>query len=83
MLIERVVLTPDPAAPDGLAAELRGDLAEIVALAATPEAGRRRWVGAKNSPERRLAGSFGNHLSLVAGARNHLYRTRFLALSRR
>ena len=26
-LIERVVLTPDPTAPDGLAAELHGDLA--------------------------------------------------------
>jgi hypothetical protein len=66
MLIERVVLTPDPAAPDGLAAELRGDLVENLALAATPEA-RGRRVGAKNSPERRLSGS---QLSLVAGARN-------------
>jgi site-specific DNA recombinase len=79
-LIERVVLTPDATASDGLAAELRGDPAEILALAAAPEAGTRRRVGAKNSPERLLVGS---QLSVVAGARNHLYRTRFLARSRR
>ena len=64
LLIERVVLTPDPTAPDGLAAELRGDLAEILALAAAPEAGSRR-VGAKNSPGRMFTGS---QLSVVAGA---------------
>jgi site-specific DNA recombinase len=39
-LIERVVLTPDPAAPDGLAAELHGDLATILALAVATESGR-------------------------------------------
>jgi hypothetical protein len=32
--IDRVVLPPDAAAPDGLAAELRGDLAMILSLAA-------------------------------------------------
>ncbi len=64
MLIERVVLTPDPTAPDGLAAELQGDLAEILTLAATPETGRRR-VGAKNSPGRVFSGC---QLSVVAGA---------------
>ena len=68
-LIDQVVLTPDPMAPDGLAAELRGDLAEILALAAAPEAGTRRRKGTKNSPERVFAGG---QLSVVAGARNHL-----------
>jgi hypothetical protein len=67
MLIDRVVLTPDPTAPDGLAAELRGDLAEILTLAAAPEAAARRRVGTKNSPERVFSGS---QLSVVAGARN-------------
>lgn len=70
VLIDQVVLTPDPMAPDGLAAELRGDLAEILALAVAPEAsGGRRRVGTKNSPERLRLGS---QLSVVAGARNHL-----------
>ena len=67
VLIDQVVLTPDPTAPDGLAAELRGDLAEILTLAAAPEAGARRRAGAKNSPEHRLVGS---QLSVIAGARN-------------
>lgn len=31
-LIDNVVLTPDAAAPNGLRAELRGDLASILAL---------------------------------------------------
>ena len=35
-LIERVVLLPAPSAPDGLSAELHGDLAMILALAASP-----------------------------------------------
>ena len=35
-LIEKVVLTPDDSAPDGLAAELHGDLAMILNLATTP-----------------------------------------------
>ncbi len=34
-LIERVVLTPDASAPDGLRAELHGDLAMILALASS------------------------------------------------
>ena len=36
VLFERVLLTPNPTALDGLAAELQGDLAEILALAAAP-----------------------------------------------
>ena len=64
-LIERVVLTPDELAPDGLQAELYGDLAEILALAVAPELRLRGCVGAKNSPERGLAG---RQLSVVAGA---------------
>ena len=46
-----------PMAPDGLAAELQGDLVEILALAAVPEAGARRRVGAKDSPERLTLGA--------------------------
>ena len=38
-LIERVVLSPDDNAPDGLRAELHGDLAAILTLAATPDSG--------------------------------------------
>jgi|HubBroStandDraft_1064217.scaffolds.fasta_scaffold202720_2 hypothetical protein len=41
-LIERVVLTPDADAPDGLRAELYGDLAEILRLGEARQAQPRR-----------------------------------------
>ena len=67
-LISRIVLTPDAAAPDGLAAELHGDLATILRLAAERQGGKaalRRAVGAKtNPPEQAFSGG---QLSVVAG----------------
>ena len=86
-LIEKIVLTPKPTAPDGLAAELYGDLAEILALASSPAATGGGGVGdsdaastrsaasaltTTNSPERGALGSLGSQLSVVAGARSHL-----------
>ncbi len=77
-LIDKVVLTPDPDAPDRLRAELHGDLAEIL------------WLG--EAIDNRLTQQLGNvrqneklpgtdvprsQLSVVAGTRNPLYRTRF------
>ena len=71
-MISKVVLTPDGSAPDGLAAELHGDLATILWVAAE-ERGRkgaaRRAVWKKaGSPERLFPGS---QLSVVAGNRSH------------
>ena len=73
-LIARVVLTPDAAAPDRLAAELHGDLAMILGLASAasePAPKRRRRAGGRNEqpPGTDVLGS---QLSVVAGARNHL-----------
>ena len=67
VLFERVARFPDRTALDGLTAELQGDLAEILALAAAPAARSRRRTGKRNFPERVFAGS---QLSVVAGARN-------------
>ena len=67
-LISRIVLTPDAAAPDGLAAELHGDLATILQLAAERQGGDRglrRAVGATTNPPERLFP--GGQLSVVAG----------------
>ena len=68
-LIERVMLTPDPAAPHRLAAELDGDLAMILALAVASEPRRPGQM-----PRRTAVGTLvpGNQLSVVAGTRNHL-----------
>jgi hypothetical protein len=62
-LIDRVVLTPAAEAPDGIDARLYGELAAVLALG--------------NADEQKLpaAGAAGSQLSVVAGARNHLYRT--------
>ena len=69
-LIARVVLTPDAAAPDGLAAELHGDLAMILGLASaasSPVSERRRGsAGAKGEPPGTCVP--GGLLSVVAGA---------------
>ena len=69
-LIEKVVLTPDAGAPDGLAAELHGDLAMILTLAASPDSAKLPGIsGSKNSRSRSVPGG---QLSLVAGARFEL-----------
>jgi hypothetical protein len=68
-LIEKVVLTPDAGAPDGLAAELHGNLAMILTLAASPDSAKLpRISGSKNSRSRSVPG---RQLSVVARARNH------------
>ena len=62
-LIDRVVMTPDPDAPDGMRMEVHGALAEILALAAGDD------------PKRKLPdlGGSGSQLSVVAGAGNRRY----------
>ena len=68
-LIERIVLTPDADAPQGLRVELYGDLAMILRLGNAqplPKAGNTKLPG---------TGVLGSQLSVVAGARNPLYRT--------
>jgi hypothetical protein len=77
-LIERVVLRPDAGAEDGLAAELHGDLAMILELAAAaggaPDQLRRQGRRADN---KNLPGTcvLASQLSVVAGTCNHFYRT--------
>ena len=66
-------LAPAAGAPDGIEAQLHGDLAAILAL--SDGQGRKQKL-----PANSMAGS---QLSVVAGARNHLYRTKVTALSRR
>jgi len=61
-LIDRVVLTPAAGAPDGIEAQLHGDLAAILALS--------NGKGGKQKPPAK--GLTGSQLSVVAGARNHL-----------
>ncbi len=61
-LIDRVVLTPLADAPDGIDAQLHGDLVAILAL--SNDDGHKQKLPAKG-----MAGSL---LSVVAGARNHL-----------
>jgi hypothetical protein len=67
-LIEKVVLTPDDSAPDGLAAELHGDLAAILTLAASPDGTKLSGVSNSNNPRSRSVP--GGLLSVVAGARS-------------
>jgi site-specific DNA recombinase len=63
-LLDRVALTPDPEAPDGLRVELYGDLAEIMALGNRQ---RDSSVGPGGSGRGRRS-----QLSVVAGTCNHL-----------
>ena len=56
-LIDRVVLTPAAGAPDGIDAQLHGDLAAILAL--SNDNGRKQKLPAK--------GLTGSQLSVVAG----------------
>ena len=64
-----MVLTPDPTAPEGLTAELHGDLAQILILASEATGKPRRGGGTKNPREQAFSGG---QLSVVAGTRNHL-----------
>jgi hypothetical protein len=72
-LIDRVVLTPDPEAPDGLRAELHGDLAMILSLAeaaaedAGPEAGSAGKALRARNKKRPGTDVPGRELSVVAG----------------
>ncbi|MEO6828650.1 MAG: hypothetical protein ABI164_02495, partial [Acidobacteriaceae bacterium] len=72
--IDRVVLTRDPAAPDGPAAVLHGDLAMILSLAAPAEAGGSGAAGKTlGTANKKRPGTFvpGRALSVVAGTGNH------------
>ena len=71
-LIERVALTPDMDAPDGLQVELYGDLAEILRLGETGQTHLRRRADRGPYSEPPGTGVLGGQLSVVAGARNHL-----------
>ncbi len=73
-LIEKIVLTPDADAPDGMAAELFGDLAEILLLASDPGGARRRVRGGVQTKNPRGTSVPGGLLSVVAGTRNTRYR---------
>ena len=64
-LIEQVVLTPDASAPDGLAAALHGDLAEVLSLALAPAGERPVLPGAGATAAGRPAAT--SLLSVVAG----------------
>jgi site-specific DNA recombinase len=72
-LIDRVDLTPDATAADGLRVELHGDLAMILSLAASPAPGGDHRGGSRGQNEK-LPRTFvlGSQLSVVAGTRNHL-----------
>ena len=65
-LIEKVALTPDAAAPDGMRAELYGDLAEILVLASEAGTLRSRMRGGQRKIPQRTAVP-GGLLSVVAG----------------
>ena len=76
-LIEKVVLTPDATAPDGLRAELHGDLAAILHLTTVGDASG-KLSGISNSKNPRSRSVPEGLLSVVAGAHMHLYRTRVI-----
>ena len=67
-LIERVTLTPDAASPDGLAAALHGDLAQILSLA-MPATARSHGANILDLRVKRQTGTFvpESQLSVVAG----------------
>lgn len=64
-LIDKVVLTPTVDAPNGLTAELHGDLAAILSVCNSGERKAKLPSGV----------ALGSQLSVVAGARNQLCRT--------
>jgi len=69
-LIDRVVLTPDPAEPNGLRAELHGDLAMILSTAGSAASTPKRAApGPRGAAQ---GGGSSSLLSVVAGTRNRL-----------
>jgi site-specific DNA recombinase len=68
-VIDRVVLTPDAMAPDGLAAALYGDLAMILTLAAQENTLSSRRRSAESGTNKKLPRTDvrGSLLSVVAG----------------
>lgn len=75
-LIEKVVLLPEPGAPDGMTAELHGDLAEILVLASEPERVRGRIRGGVRTKNPQRTDVPGGLLSVVAVTgyqRRHYY----------
>jgi hypothetical protein len=66
-LIERIVLTPDENAPNGLAIELFCDLATILNLTAATEPTPAKAAGGQINKSPRDAGVLGSTLSVVAG----------------
>lgn len=67
-LIAKVVLSPDTAAPDGMRAELHGELASILHLASEPASAKAlRRRGGNGAPGTDVLGS---QVSVVAGTRN-------------
>ena len=82
-LIERMVLTPNEATPNGSAIELFGDLATILNVASSTGPALAQSAGGRTSKNPRAAEVFGSTLSVVAGARCHLYRTPVLSFKSR
>ena len=74
-MIERVVLMPDKTAPNRLRAELHGDLAVILSAAGAGEGASKANSPPRGGAKQAVAGV--SQLSVVAGARSHLYRTWF------
>ena len=74
-LIDQIVLTPDAAALDGLAAELHGDLAMILHMAEPPPAatgGGRRGAAVPQNDKHPRTFVPGCKMSVVAGTRFEL-----------
>ena len=69
-LIEKVVLTPDVTAPDGLRAELHGDLAAILHMATSADGGKLSGISDTKNPRSRNVPE--GLLSVIAGARGQL-----------
>ncbi|MGE5203759.1 MAG: hypothetical protein ACM3O6_17005 [Acidobacteriota bacterium] len=74
-MMERVVVTPTKDAT--LRVELHGDIARLITADEPNRAPARKTKHAASGEAARTV------LSVVAGERNHLYRTRFAAFSRR
>ena len=72
-LIDRLVLTPDADAPDGLRVELYGDLAEIMALGDTGIGQGVERTARSGLRVKAAVGTsvLGGQMSLVAGTQNH------------
>ena len=73
VLIDRLVLTPDADAPDGLRVELYGDLAEIMALGDTGIGQGVERTARSGLRVKAAVGTsvLGGQMSLVAGTQNH------------